>query len=235
MVKNMVNKNGGHVYTFHGHHYPSVTTILSRTASPEDNKYLDRWRSNFYDPRFKNADDYTQYTSIRGTLVHYNILNATSGVILDPSDLPPMSGWWERREMLIKDIDKSVRLWNTLKLQIRRPIIAETAIFHPEKRYAGTPDLVADIGGELVVLDLKTSSGIRDKHLLQIGAYAQALNHHKPGAIKTGLLVYLHPKFKEAIVCEISGKELKDQAEMFNDICRKFWKLPGIKKEYGLL
>src|SRR4030042_663482 len=106
----MTNKpktvNGGHVYTFHGHNYPSVTTILSKTASKSDTAFLERWRSNFYDPRFKNAEDYVNYTSIRGTFVHYNVLNATSGVILDPSGLPPMSEWWDRKEMLIKDIDK---------------------------------------------------------------------------------------------------------------------------------
>ena len=235
----MINKpkiiHGGHVYTFGGHHYPSVTTILSRTADPNDNAFLEKWRSNFYDPRFKNADDYTNYTSIRGILVHYNVLNATSGVVLDPSGLPPVSEWWNRREMLIKDIDKSVKLWKDLQLPIKHPITAETAIFHPERRYAGTPDLVACINGEMVVLDIKTSGGIRDKHILQLGAYVQAVNHHKPGSIKRGILVYLHPKFEEAMIHEVEQKDLQDSIEMFNDLLRQFWRIPGIKKEYGLI
>jgi hypothetical protein len=228
-------KNGGHVYQFGGSHFPSVTTILSRTSSPEDNAYLEQWRKTYNDPNFKNAEDYTNYTSIRGTLVHYNVLNETTGVVLDPSGLPPLSEWWDRRTSLIKEIDKSVKLWKDLSLPIRRPITAETAIFHPQKRYAGTPDLIANVGGEMVVLDLKTSSGIRDKHLLQIGAYSQIVNHHHPNTIKRGILVYLHPKFHKAIVCEVEGRDLKDQIEMFNDCLHQFWKIPGVKKEYGLL
>lgn len=227
--------SGGHVYTFSGHKYPSVTTVLSRTTSDSDNAYLEKWRSNYHDPNFKNAEDYVNYTSTRGTLVHYNVLNDVSGTILDPSHLPPLSEWWDKRDMLIKDVEKSKKLWSKLNLDIKHPITAEMAIFHPEKRYAGTPDLVANVRGELVVLDLKTSSGIRDKHLLQVGAYAQILNHHKPGSVKRGMLVYLHPKFGEAVVCEVQGKDLKDQTEMFNDMLHQFWKMPGVKKEFGLL
>lgn len=235
MANKPQKKNGGHVYTFSGHNYPSVTTILSKTASPDDNSYLEKWRMNYRDPNFKDADDYTNYTSIRGTLVHYNVLNSATGVILDPEGLPPLSEWWDRREMLIRDIDKSVNLWKKLNLKINHPITAETAIYHPEKRYAGTPDLIARLDGELVVLDLKTSSGIRDKHLLQVGAYSQIINHKKPGSITRGILVYLHPKFKDAIVCEIEGKDLREQVEMFNDLLHQFWKIPGVKKEYGLI
>jgi len=229
------NTNGGHVYTFGGHNYPSVTTVLSKTQSKEDNTYLEKWRKTYKDPNFKNAEDYTEYTSIRGVLVHYNILNSVVGVVLDPSELPPISKWWHRREMLIKDIDKSKDLWRDLDLKLKYPLFAETPVYHPEMRYAGTPDLVGKMDNELVLIDLKTSSGIRDHHLIQIGAYAQILNRNNPNKIKTGYLVYLHPKFKKAILCEVSGQDLKDQTEEFNERLSRFWKIPGVKREYGLL
>lgn len=235
----MANKpkttNGGHVYTFGGHNYPSVTTVLSRTQSKADNAYLAQWRTNYKDKRFKNAEDYTDYTSIRGALVHYNVINHVVGATLDPSDLPAMSRWFHRREMLFNDIDKSVALWKNLKFPLERPIIAETAVFHQEKRYAGTPDLIGKLEGELVVIDLKTSSGVREHHLLQIGAYIQILNRNNPRKIKRGFLVYLHPKFNEAVVCEVAGDDLLARIEEFNMHLEAFWKIPGVKKEYGLL
>ncbi|BDG20215.1 hypothetical protein TthSNM11_24180 (plasmid) [Thermus thermophilus] len=52
---------------------------------------------------------------------------------------------------------------------------SEEAVFHPEHRYAGRVDLVARLGGRLVVVDLKTSARVYPDHLLQVGAYALAL------------------------------------------------------------
>ena len=52
---------------------------------------------------------------------------------------------------------------------------SEEAVFHPEHRYAGRVDLVARLGGRLVVVDLKTSARVYPEHLLQVGAYALAL------------------------------------------------------------
>lgn len=52
---------------------------------------------------------------------------------------------------------------------------SEEAVFHPEHRYAGRVDLVARLGGRVVVVDLKTSPRAYPEHLLQVGAYALAL------------------------------------------------------------
>jgi len=52
---------------------------------------------------------------------------------------------------------------------------SEEAVFHPEHRYAGRVDLVARLGGRLVVVDLKTSARVYPEHLLQVAAYALAL------------------------------------------------------------
>ena len=226
---------GGHVYTFGGHNYPSATTVLSRTETPENTAYLDTWKKRFNIKGFKDAEDYRDYTSIRGTFVHYNVINSVAGFTLDASDLPEMSRWHHRHDMLIGDIDRAMGLWKDLGLKLERPIIAETAIYHPERRYAGTPDIVAKLDGEMVLIDLKTSRGVRDKHALQIGAYAQILNRDNPRRIKTAYLIYLHPELKEAIIVEISGGDLTKQIAEFNQYLEKFWKIPGVKKEFGLL
>lgn len=223
--------SGGHVYTFEGRKYPSVTTILQRT---EDKTWLEQWKGNFYHKEFKNADDYTKYTSIRGTLIHFNILNDVAHTILDPSHLPPMSEWWDRREMLIGEVDHAKMLWAKLGLHIRTPIIIETPFFHAAKGYAGTPDMIARIDGVITVVDLKTSRGLRDKHRVQIGGYAQGINAGLPGFVQAGMLVYLHPAMTSALVCKIPARELLEEIDIFNDHLEDFWAIPGIRKEYGL-
>ena len=54
-------------------------------------------------------------------------------------------------------------------------LLSEEVVFHPGHLYAGRVDLVAFLGGRVVVLDLKTSPRAYPEHLLQVGAYALAL------------------------------------------------------------
>jgi hypothetical protein len=230
--------SGYHIYEFDGVHYPSVTTILARTEDPDSKRGIENWKRNFYMPGFSGPDDYVRYTSIRGTVVHYNVLNSivreVTGIQLDNSDLPRSSEWWARKDMMAADVAACRKLFDDLDLEIGTPISAESAWYHPTKRYAGTKDLQATINGVKTLLDLKTSSGLRDKHVLQVAAYCQMENAWHEGAIEQGMLVYLHPKMKRALVKIIKGSELDLAIDEFNEKLSEFWRIPSVMMEYGV-
>jgi len=53
--------------------------------------------------------------------------------------------------------------------------LTETMVYSGKYRYAGAMDAVAYQGGTLVALDWKTGNGLYPEHLLQVAAYAKAL------------------------------------------------------------
>lgn len=78
---------------------------------------------------------------------------------------------------MIEKARKALSMWLKWKAQTRfRPVLTETPLVHETFRYGGTPDGVAYVGDELVLYDLKSSNGIYQDHLLQIGAYRRLVN-----------------------------------------------------------
>ncbi len=57
------------------------------------------------------------------------------------------------------------------------PHETEQICFHSSHNYAGTYDLLAEIDGELTVIDYKTSKGIYDEYWMQVAAYLFASRH----------------------------------------------------------
>ncbi len=53
--------------------------------------------------------------------------------------------------------------------------LTETMVYSGKYRYAGAMDAVAYRNGQLVALDWKTGNGLYPEHLLQVAAYAKAL------------------------------------------------------------
>ena len=52
---------------------------------------------------------------------------------------------------------------------------SEEMVYHPELKYAGTVDAVAEINEEFCVIDFKTSARVYPEHHLQCAAYAKAV------------------------------------------------------------
>lgn len=230
--------HGGHVYEFDGIKYPSVTTILSDTADPDETRGLDSWRRNFSMPGFRDAEEYVSYTAVRGTLVHFNVLNSVvkrlTPMSLDSSDLPNTTEWFNRLDRISAEIKHCRKLWEDLALKIELPMSAESAGYHPEMMYAGTKDLHAKIDGVKTILDLKTSSQIRDKHLTQVAAYVQMECYWRPSSVERGMIVSLNPGKKKAMVKIIEGNDLDMYIDDFNERLKAFYKIPSVRKEYGL-
>lgn len=74
------------------------------------------------------------------------------------------------------------------------PIHVEKMVFSKEHFYAGTVDFFGRIDGELCVLDFKTSSGLYLEMLLQLAAYAVALEEEANERIHHGWIVRLDKK-----------------------------------------
>ena len=57
---------------------------------------------------------------------------------------------------------------------------SERKVYSKKYNYAGTCDFLAEINGQLIVGDVKTSSGIYDEYFFQTSAYQQALAEEFP-------------------------------------------------------
>jgi len=248
-VKTVTQKNGdrirgarGHVYFFDGFHYPSVTTIIHK-IEPEPYA-LTRWKQTFVHRDFASPEEYSTYASVRGTFVHYAILNKLSPVPLDGSDLPKMSVWRQWQDKIIAEVHHAKMLWAELGLEIVPPVYVETPLCHHGLWYAGTPDVLARVkyDGEtcMTLIDLKTSKRPYSSHYRQIGAYAQMINEHFARAnggllVERGMLVYLSSEMKKALVEVVYKLDIEEEIDAFNVQRDKFYATPGIIDEYGLV
>jgi hypothetical protein len=230
-------KEGYRVYEFNGIRYPSVTTILSNTAPPEETASLRAWAANFYMPGFSSPEEYTRYTAIRGTIVHYNVLNSIvrnlTKIQLDSSEIPPRAEWAGRAEKLAQEVAHCRGMWDDLGLKISFPLKAESANYHPELRYAGTLDLYCRIDGVKTILDLKTSSKIRDKQVVQVSAYTLMQRRWDPSSVEQGMVVSLNPGKKKPIVKIIEEDELQLNIDEFKERLATYWAMPSTKRYYG--
>ena len=75
--------------------------------------------------------------------------------------------------------------------------LTETAVYSAKYRYAGAMDAVAYRGGTLVALDWKTSNGLYPEYLLQVAAYAKALEEMSGEAVSEAWAVRFGKKTPE--------------------------------------
>lgn len=75
------------------------------------------------------------------------------------------------------------------------PIWSEQVVYHPEERYAGTMDLfaMANLRGKARrgIVDFKTSKAIYPEALIQVAAYAKAVEAMGHGSVDVGWIVRL--------------------------------------------
>lgn len=105
-----------------------------------------------------------------------------------------------------------------------KPLMVETTVVHERLGYAGTMDLLAEVAGELTVLDWKTGKAIYPEAWLQNVAYRKAVKEMGLGNPKKGIIVRLpkvdtDPEFE---VQEITA----DEDELFTVFLHAFevWK-----------
>lgn len=103
------------------------------------------------------------------------------------------------------------------------PIKAEFVVVDPDKRYAGTVDLLCKIKDEVWMIDYKTSSNVYPSHEIQLSAYKHACGGQidKMAVLQVG---YRRNKKKFKI------NEIEDKFELFES-AYKIWDNENKEKE----
>lgn len=103
----------------------------------------------------------------RGTIIHEAGHALTRGEVPNPSEFPIAGRPW---------VQGMMRAW--LALDPSEVVAAEQIVCNPEYRYAGRPDLVAVVDGQVTLVDYKSGRGrIYDSAHFQARLYAMALAH----------------------------------------------------------
>lgn len=143
--------------------YESVTTITG--WHPEKKKAISEWRRHV---GAEEAERIKNDAAVLGTLVHHRILREYAVRRLPKPEIDMAHAY----DGIKTDIDTCLALWDDLSFEIERSPLIEERIVNHEHGYKGTFDMLTDG----TVVDLKTSSAIRDSHKWQIAAYWHAVN-----------------------------------------------------------
>jgi hypothetical protein len=150
-------------YTSSGEQVPGVTTILGVLNKPALVGWANRMGLQGID-----TNKYVDEAASVGTLAHTLIMEGLGGHAVRLEDFTAdqltrasygvtvFSGWLKSHKLTPKLLEK--------------PLVSDV------HRYGGTIDMLALLDGEPVLIDLKTSSGIYDEHVFQLGAYWKLLD-----------------------------------------------------------
>lgn len=208
----------GRVYfsTEHDLYLPSVTTVLNQQPEP---RALKIWKDRNPDWR-----EIMNRKGSRGTLVHYYCLNEFADEDMygkNEEDSEEHLEEIDRVEWAEDAVTWAKDAWGMIK---RKQGINEDTVLDVERfventdvGYAGQFDLlyIDPETDETVVADLKTSSGVYDKHKMQLTAYMNALNMD----IDRLEVIRMHPDtYTYEISCSHDWNE--DPDEMFEEFVK---------------
>lgn len=137
--------------------YPRVTAICQIKNKPALYYFYAKA------PNYQEANKLKQRAANEGTLVHSILENIITGKdFVVPEEY---SGIKQAFSQFLEDHSfHSKREW------------LERRIKHPYYRYSGTFDILAEVDGNLAIVDIKTSAAIYDDYRLQTAAYLYAVN-----------------------------------------------------------
>jgi hypothetical protein len=197
MTYQPLRDNAG-LYEVLGESYPSVTTILKVLDKPALVKWAARTAAELVlkDPVTYSTPELAaqgiygkrEKAAERGTGVH----EIAEMLALD-KPLPPLETIDESQQGYCQAL---LGFWRTAKPEV---LISEAVCVGREHRYAGTCDLIAAMGDELVMLDYKTGRAAYREASLQLSAYRGAdsifLNGSLQPMVETvvGIVVLLAP------------------------------------------
>lgn len=148
-----------------GKQVPGVTTILGVLAKPALVPWANRMGLQGID-----TSKYVDEAASIGTLAHALIMESLGGVAVRHGDFT--ADQLTRAEHGVK----TFKGW--LKGKDFKPTLLEEPLTSNIYRYGGTIDILATLDGDLVLIDLKTSSGIYDEHVYQVGGYWKLLQEY---------------------------------------------------------
>lgn len=137
--------------------FPSSTTILN--AYPQS-AHLTKWIA---EQGWHESQRIKSEAGERGTRIHSASEVLENGGELVDSNFS-LEEWWK--------ISTFVAWHNEYKPEL---IANEFQVFSPKGGYGGTLDRIYKVGGEITLLDIKSSSGIHEHFPLQFASYAKAI------------------------------------------------------------
>jgi hypothetical protein len=188
--------------------YPSVTTIIG-DSFPKGigfQKYLANQES------YESSQDILKAAGKRGTNVH----EATEVL--------------ERGHILYRD-NFTLEEWTMLqgfvawhKKYNPRPIHIERGWVSDQLETGGTIDRVYDIQGDIVVLDIKTSSAVHQNYFCQVAVYDRLLTEHTTLVADYTAILRLAPKKKDGYEYVLRDRdEIEEDFAVFQSV-QKIWK-----------
>lgn len=154
-LEDFKNANG---YTIDGIWYPRVTAIVSMKAKPGLYKFYGEQES------FEAAEAIKSKSADEGTLMHDTVEAILQG----------------QRPAIPENIKPAVgALFNFLEHNRVLAHGVEEKVLSKKHRYCGTLDVLADINGQIGVLDIKTSFAVFKDYGIQTAAYAEALSENQ--------------------------------------------------------
>jgi hypothetical protein len=145
-----------------GNRVPGVTTILNEMAKPA----LIHWA---WDLGCKGVD-YRKFRDEKaeiGTLLHYMVLCHLK------NEKPELKDYTSNQIDLAENCMISYLEWE--KLHPLKPLVIEEPLVSEEWGFGGTPDLLAEMNGDICLIDFKTGKAIYDEYFYQLSAYRQLI------------------------------------------------------------
>jgi hypothetical protein len=188
--------NKSRFYSVKGKEYPSVTTILGCIGKPaliawsakvEREMVLECSADLYLDvkctPKMSRLGWITALTDKLGkTKASQKELEKASAIGSQAHERIE----WEIKRQLMHDVGPcpvisdaamlAVGAWERWKNSVEfKPLLCEQAVWSDTHQYAGTMDLLAEINGEVFLIDWKTGKRIYEEAYLQNAAYRQAV------------------------------------------------------------
>jgi hypothetical protein len=136
-----------------------------------------------------------------------------------------------KRELTADEYEALMAGVNWFETTKPKVIHTELTVFSPDNRFAGTVDLVAEIDGDIWIIDFKTGQNIWDSYRIQLNAYKTAIGNKKA---RMGILQLGFKRNKK----KWFFTEIEDDMELF-DAAYTIWQrkcsnISPMQKDYPL-
>ena len=183
---------------------PSVTTVLAKTKSKEDQESIERWKAKVGE---ETAEKIKNEAASRGTAMHKYLEDLILGQ--KSLDLTPVGV--EATKMAEIIVDRGLNRCSDI-------YGIEAVLYYPGL-YAGSCDLIGQVDGKLSIIDFKQTNKPKQRewigdYFLQMAAYGMAHDAVYNTAIEQGVIMMCSKDgyYQEFV---IEGEEYRTAKHMF--------------------
>jgi hypothetical protein len=212
-IKRETVNGARHYATPDGAKLPSVTTILSGTASFEKMKVLAEWRNRIGKG---NAQQITTEAANTGTAMHKKLEQYCLGTLKEPgSNIIQQQSYKMAEQIIEKGLVNVNEAWGL-----------EVSLYY-EGIYAGSTDLVGQWKGKDAIIDFKQTNKPKTKEMiedyfLQLAAYSECHNLMFGTKMETGVVLMCSRSF-DYYEFVIEGEEFKMYVDKWWNRVEKYY------------